>query len=75
MPIHLAEAGPRSTVDRRVDSSLARVTCRKPVLLTEGQVLFFPGFSGLRSLLMNSGLRSLLMNDRLDISEIFLKGL
>ena len=48
--------------------------CRKPGLLREGQVLFFPGFSGLRSLLMNSGLRSLLMNDRLDISEIFLKG-
>ena len=35
---------------------------------------FFPGFSGLGSLLMNSGLRSLLINDRLDISEIFLKG-
>ena len=44
------------------------------VLLTEGKVFFYPGFSGLRSLLMNSDLRSLLMNDRLDISEIFLKG-
>ena len=30
-------------------------------------VVVFPGFSGLRSTLMNSGLRSLLMNDRLDM--------
>ena len=63
----------RSLVDLRVDTitfltAVVRASLGshvgKPILLTDGQVVF-PGFSGFRPPLMN---------DRLGISEIFLKG-